>query len=106
MKRMALLGLLLLLASPAAGQGPAPVLIGEGQRLAHQWCANCHAVAPGQRPPAGDAAASFPAIAALPSTTEASLRVFLQTPHAGMPDYRLSRTEMDALVSYILSLRR
>ncbi|MCX8135069.1 MAG: cytochrome c [Roseococcus sp.] len=104
MKRMALLGVLV--ATPAAAQGPAPALIGEGQRLAQQWCANCHAVAPGQRPPAGDAAASFPAIAALPSTTEMSLRVFLQTPHAAMPDYRLSRAELDAVVAYILSLRR
>lgn len=104
--RRSLFSLLLLFPMPALAQAPAPALAGEGQRLAHQWCANCHAVAPGLRPPAGDAAASFPAIAALTSTTDTSLRVFLQNPHANMPDYQLSRAQTDALVAYILSLRR
>jgi mono/diheme cytochrome c family protein len=35
-----------------------------------------------------------------------SLRVFLQTPHANMPNFQLSRAETDAIVAYILSLRR
>jgi len=91
------------LALPALAQ-PAP-LVEEGARLAQQWCASCHAIAPGQRPPTGDAAPSFPAVARMASTTGMSLRVFLQTPHANMPDYQLSRAETDALVAYILSLR-
>ena len=41
----------------------------------------------------------------LPSTTEMALRVFLQTPHARMPDYRLSQSELDGVVAYILSLK-
>jgi len=92
-----------LVTGPALAQSPP--LATEGARLAQQWCANCHAIAPGQQPPTGDAASSFPAIARMPSTTEMSLRVFLQTPHANMPDYQLSRSEMDAVVAYILSLR-
>lgn len=90
----------------AAQPGPPGVLAAEGARIAREWCANCHAVTPGMPPPAGDAAASFPAIAAMPSTTELSLRVFLQTPHANMPNYQLSRAETDAIIAYILSLRR
>ena len=101
-----LLPALLLLAAPAAAQPQLPPLASEGARIAQQWCANCHAVAPGQRPPTGDAVASFPAIAALPSTTEMSLRVFLQTPHASMPNFQLSRAETDAVIAYILALKR
>ena len=40
------------------------------------------------------------------STTSMSLRVFLQTPHPSMPDYRLTREELDDVVAYILTLRR
>lgn len=80
-------------------------MAGEGHRLARQWCAGCHAVSRGMPPPAGDAAPGFPAIAALPGTTETSLRAFLQTPHANMPDFQLSRAELDALVGYLLAMR-
>jgi hypothetical protein len=40
------------------------------------------------------------------STTPLSLRAFLLTPHARMPDLHLSRDEMDDLAAYILGLRR
>lgn len=93
---------LMLLAGPAQSQP----LVAEGLRLSRQWCAACHAVARDMPPPAGDAVPGFPAIAAMPSTTEMGLRVFLQTPHANMPDFQLSRGEMDAVVAYLLSLRR
>lgn len=96
---------LALLAAPALAQSPPAPLAEEGARIAQQWCANCHAIAQGQQPPTGDAASSFPAIARLASTTEMSLRVFLQTPHANMPDYRLSRAETDAVVAYLLWLK-
>ena len=49
---------------------------------------------------------TFAAIARMPSTTQMSLSVFLQTPHAGMPDLHLSRDEIADLATYILSLRR
>ncbi len=78
-----------------------------GAALARTWCANCHVVGTGggQTPPSGDAVPSFRAIAAMPSTTALSLRVFLQTPHGRMPDFSLSRNETDDVIAYILSLR-
>ncbi len=91
------------LAAPAMAQSP---MASDGGRIAAQWCANCHAVTRSAPPPTGDATPSFPAVAAMPSTTETSLRVFLQTPHVNMPNYQLSTTELDAVVAYILSLRR
>lgn len=102
MRRIALL---LLLTTPALAQ-PEPGDARAGQHLAATWCANCHQVAPTGPGPANDAAASFSAIAAMPSTTSMSLRVFLQSPHGAMPDYRLSREQMDDIVAYLLSLRR
>lgn len=51
-------------------------------------------------------APSFAAIAALPSTTSMSLRAYLRTPHANMPDYRLSREELDEIVAYLLTVKR
>ncbi|UPY35572.1 cytochrome c [Sediminicoccus sp. KRV36] len=95
-----------LLASAAGAAAQDQPMAGEGLRLARQWCANCHVVSRGMPPPTGDATPSFPALAAMSSTTEAGLRVFLQTPHANMPDYRLSQRELDAVVAYILSLAR
>ena len=42
----------------------------------------------------------------MPSTTSMSLRVFLQSPHANMPDYRLTRDQLDDVVAYLLAQRR
>ena len=55
--------------------------------------------------PASDAVPTFPGVARMPSTTATSLRAFLQTPHHRMPDFRLSRTEVEDLIAYMLSLR-
>lgn len=91
---------LLLLPLPAAAQGP-----GVGGTLAEHWCMGCHVIerelpraAPGGVP-------SFAAIAAKPSTTADSLDRYLSSAHTHMPDFSLSRSERDALVAYILSLR-
>ncbi|MBL8704489.1 MAG: hypothetical protein JNM30_06595, partial [Rhodospirillales bacterium] len=53
-----------------------------------------------------DLAPPFATLAADPRTTEFRLRAFLMTPHQNMPDFRLSRSETDDLIGYILSLRR
>jgi mono/diheme cytochrome c family protein len=89
-------------AQSPSGQGAATELAAEGQRLADTWCANCHVVGPQQRTAPGDAAPSFTAIAMRPSTTAASLRDYLRTPHPNMPDYRLTNQQLDALAAYIL----
>ena len=72
-----------------------------GERLAAASCAQCHG-ADGAHP----AAPALAAIAAMPSTTEASLSAFLQTPHAKMPNLIFSGAELNDLIAYILSLRR
>jgi len=78
--------------------------LANGKAIAEKWCGHCHMTGPGEKR-AGDAAPTFAAIARMPSTTEMSLRVFLQTPHVRMPDYHLTRDESADLVAYILSLR-
>lgn len=97
---------LALQAGGALAQGAAMAeQVAYGRAVAESWCANCHVVSRQARGPAGDAAPPFQAIARMPSTTEMSLRAFLRTPHARMPDYQLSQIELDGVVAYILSLR-
>jgi len=48
---------------------------------------------------------SFQAVADDPAATEAALRAFLRTPHAAMPDLRLTHGRTDDVVAYILSLK-
>ncbi|MBV8397855.1 MAG: cytochrome c [Acetobacteraceae bacterium] len=79
--------------------------LAEGHQLAQTWCSNCHLVDPNGQSRATDVAPSFASVANMPSTTSAALHAFLTTPHPPMPDFRLSRTEMDDVVAYILSLR-
>jgi mono/diheme cytochrome c family protein len=96
----------LLPATQAAAQAAAQQeRVAFGRVVAESWCANCHVVGRQAQGPVGDAAPPFVAIARMSSTTEMSLRAFLQTPHARMPDYRLSTPELDGVVAYILSLR-
>lgn len=76
-----------------------------GRRMAETWCANCHRIAPGGPGPATDAAPAFAAVAAMPSTTELSLRAFLQSSHRNMPNYQLALDQTDNVIAYILSLR-
>jgi mono/diheme cytochrome c family protein len=78
----------------------------EGWRVAATLCSSCHVIGPSSPGPSSDAVPSFAAVARRPSTTAMSLRVFLQTPHANMPDIQLSRAEMDAIVAYIVGLDR
>ena len=91
---------LLLLPLPAAAQDP-----GVGGTLAEHWCMGCHVVerVPPTAAPSG--VPSFVAIAEKPGTTAASLALYLSSAHTHMPDFSLSRSERDALVAYILSLR-
>jgi cytochrome c len=71
-----------------------------GERLAALNCASCHGA---MDAPLG--APAFATIASMPSTTEESLNVFLQSPHAAMPDLILSPDDRNDLIAYILSLR-
>lgn len=79
-------------------------LVEEGRRIAREACADCHLLEGAGKSPVAEAPA-FGAVAAMPSTTSVAIKVFLKTPHANMPDIILKETEIDALATYILSLR-
>jgi mono/diheme cytochrome c family protein len=76
-----------------------------GRRLATDWCSSCHVVGPVAERGTSNGAPTFTAIAGMKSTTPTTLKVFLQTPHNGMPDLHLSRGEIGDLTTYILSLK-
>ena len=80
--------------------------VAAGRKLAETWCSSCHVVGSTTAQGTSNGVPTFVAIAEMKATTAMSLRVFLQTPHARMPDLHLSRTETDDLATYILSLRR
>ena len=71
-----------------------------GERLAAVNCAQCHSAIDA---PFG--APAFATVASMPSTTPDFLNVFLQSPHAAMPDLILSPDDRSDLIAYILSLR-
>ena len=77
--------------------------IAAGRDLAGHWCGNCHQIDGG--PPARRGVSTFDQVARLPSTTALSLRVFLRTSHADMPNIQMSETDADDLIVYILSLK-
>ena len=79
--------------------------IAAGRRLAETWCSSCHLVGASPGGAVSNGAPTFVGIANMKSTTIVALRVFLQTPHAQMPDLHLSRDEIDDLAGFILSLR-
>ena len=76
----------------------------EGRSLAKEWCSSCHMVAPGVAASTTDAAPPFPKMATDPAYTEERLRSWLWAPHPPMPDFDLSRFEIESLVAYIKSL--
>lgn len=92
--------LLGLWAAPALAQDAA-----EGRRMAEQWCANCHRVAPGGPGPASDAVPGFAAIAARPGITAERISAFLRSPHASMPDHGLTLRQSQDLAAHILAQR-
>jgi mono/diheme cytochrome c family protein len=87
------------LAAQEIGNAPA------GRRLANDWCSSCHVIGPVAERGTSNGAPTFTAIARMKSTTPMALKVFLQTPHSRMPDLHLSRSEIDDLTVYILSLK-
>jgi mono/diheme cytochrome c family protein len=89
----------LAISAPFAAAQEAGGNIAHGRRLAERWCGTCHALnTPGRR-----GVASFVQVARLPSTTALSLRAFLYTSHADMPNIQLSSADADDLIAFILS---
>ncbi|MGG5822835.1 c-type cytochrome [Falsiroseomonas sp. HW251] len=93
-----LLAAMLLLPSVALAQDAA-----DGRRLAEQWCANCHRIAPDGPGPAGDAVPSFAAIAARPGRNADAISTFIRNPHNGMPDFGITLRQSQDLAAYILT---
>jgi mono/diheme cytochrome c family protein len=79
--------------------------VAAGHELAQKWCATCHLVDPGQSDAGATGVPPFASIAAMTSTTSASIHAFLMTPHGKMPDFELSRRQIDIITDYILSLK-
>ena len=100
---LAAAGAAILAAAPAAAQQPNGNS-DRGHALAQTWCSGCHLIE-GRETTARDTVPSFAAIAAMKSTTVLSLEAFLQTPHGRMPDWRLTRQQIDDVVTYIMTLR-
>jgi len=93
---------LCLAGAPAAAQS---IETAEGRRLAETVCSACHRVGPGETEAGpNEDAPSFASIAAMSSTNELALKVFLRTSHGKMPNIILSPSEIESVVAYILSL--
>jgi mono/diheme cytochrome c family protein len=78
--------------------------VAAGRDLAGHWCGNCHQIDGG--PSARPGVSTFEQVARLPSTTALSLRVFLRTSHADMPNIQMSDADADDLIAYMLSLKK
>lgn len=76
-----------------------------GHHLAKRLCSDCHQV-DSDDPLLPTGAPPFADVAALPSTTALSIRVFLKSNHENMPNYQLTPDQTDSLVEFILSLKR
>lgn len=94
----------LLLANGAFAQG-VPGDAAAGYQFAMSHCAACHIVTVNQTPPRAIAVPSFFEVSRTKGVTELSLRVFLQSNHNRMPNFILDRTDVENVISYILSLR-
>jgi len=78
--------------------------VSNGRHLAEHWCGSCHRMSTDDASARGDVAA-FAEVARLPSTTALSLRAFLYSSHADMPNIQLSSGDADDLIAFILSFK-
>ena len=76
----------------------------KGETLAKRWCSTCHVVAADQQVGTTQSPA-FSTIARKSDLTEATLALFLLSPHPRMPDMNLSRSEAADLAAYIRTQR-
>jgi len=86
----------------AAGQGVSRDAT-EGLHYAQAWCTECHSVEP-ETAGTGKFAPDFTVIAK--RRTAHWLNIFLRSEHEIMPDFVFKTSEIDAIVTYIVSLKR
>lgn len=89
----------LLAAAPARAAGDAEA----GRRVADTWCVGCHLVGDENKAPMLDVP-PFPDIARQRSADD--LRAFLAKPHPPMPQFRLTRADIENLVAFIGGLKK
>jgi mono/diheme cytochrome c family protein len=97
-------GLVVLCLCVLLGKTAAAAGLTTGERLARQWCANCHIIGNSSPGPAQEGPPSFVSIART-GMTDAQLRAFLSHPHGQMPDLSLTRSEIEELIRYIDTLK-
>lgn len=86
--------------------GAATAEASKGQRLVEAWCKECHSI-DGSAVTAGKPnAPDLRKVAAMPSTTALSLRVFLNSTHTNMPNVIIQPSDADEIIHYILGLKR
>jgi len=76
-----------------------------GRAYAERICAQCHAVAPSDTTSPRPEATPFSVVSQLAGINDRALSVFLQTPHAEMPNLVVTGQDRDDLIAYIISLR-
>jgi len=74
-----------------------------GQAIAERWCSSCHVVRPEQT----QASADVPSFRSIAMRTEKLdwISGFLTEPHPPMPNFSLTRQEIQDLIAYFESLR-
>jgi mono/diheme cytochrome c family protein len=96
--------LALISATPSQAQGDGDPLVGHD--FAGKICAECHGIEKGYQPSPEPFAPTFEAIANTPGMSPMALSVFLQTPHATMPNLVLTEAERANIIAYITSLKK
>lgn len=99
-------GLALLLAGAGGAYAQNEGVAARGHDLAVKVCAECHGVEKGYQPSPEPFAPTFEAVANSPGMSPLAMSVFLQTPHATMPNLVLTATERADVVAYISSLKK
>lgn len=79
--------------------------ITRGYVFSERWCSDCHVVHPGSA--GGINGPPFETIARRSDITDLEIRNWLAEPHSKMPEFlNLTDTDLAAVASYIMSLRR
>jgi mono/diheme cytochrome c family protein len=95
--------LLALVAAPATASAMQDdILVKQGRILAESLCADCHTFGGNRRRDATPP--DLAAVGAMAQTTALSLRVFLRSSHANMPDIILDDVQIYSLIAFILDL--
>jgi mono/diheme cytochrome c family protein len=93
-------------ASVVSGQAAEPGDAHKGFDYAKSICAPCHAIEAGQKRSPVKAATPFEVFANTPGVNRIALLVFLQTPHATMPNLIVTGDDADNVIAYLLSLKK